>query len=1440
MTDTKALADAKQYCHLHCHSHYSFLDGGVRVQKLVQRAADLGMPALALSDHGNMCGAMDLYLAAKELGDSNGQWKVKPIIGTEAYITDDLKKRGGKSFHLLLLAADEQGYKNLVKLNSISHRDGFYNRPRIDFDTLAAHNAGLICTSACLAGELDGACLAGTTTDAERIIGRYREVFDDRYYLEFQNHGIEEQLRANDIKLQLAQRLRVPFICTNDSHYLDRADSDAHDCLLCISTGALRRETNRMKFDNDQFYFKTAEEMAETFTGPLREGLWRTKEIADRCDVKLKFGEYFLPKFPSVPAGMTDDDYIRHLAEKGCEARYGKLSDAIRDRLNFELGVISQMGFPSYFLIVQDFINWAKQQDIPVGPGRGSAAGSIVAYALGITDVDPLKYDLLFERFLNPSRISMPDIDIDFCPEGREAVINYVREKYGEDCVCQIITFAQLKAKAVVRDVGRVLEMPLDEVNRIAKMIPEAPKMSLKKAFEEEPKLREVEAQSYRHRELFEVARRLEGLVRHTGIHAAGVIIAPGPLENYVPLFRQRKEGSDGEAVMTTQFAMEHCESIGLLKMDFLGLRNLTIIRRCEQLVAQSRRLEIDWNAIPDNDGKTYDMLQRGDAMGVFQLESDGMRKLLTQLKPDCFADLIALLAMYRPGPLEAGMVSTYVDVKHGRQPIASLHPHIDDVLAESNGVILYQEQVMRIANKLGGFSLAEADNLRKAMGKKKADLMAQFRDKFVAGAEAQGFEGKKAGEIFDLMAFFAGYGFNKCVTGDAVIVDADTGERTTVGELYRDGRPFRIHALGEDWKLHPRRVTDVMHNGRKPVFTVRTAQGRQLTATANHPFRTLDGWAHLADLQVGDRIAMARQLPTTTTRSIPDHELIALGGLLSEGNVCHPTCLYFFNNNQAAIDDFVAAVETFPETAARIDHRDSNQMEVCVSTGRDTRFQATSDVFWDRIVAIEPQGMQETYDLTVEHDHNFVANGFVVHNSHSTAYAFITYQTAYLKANFPVEYQAALLTCEMGVHDKLAQYLDDTRQMGVDVRGPDVCVGDAGFSVAPIDPTRATASINGANAATGNGNGAAKTAPTTGPDREILFGLGGIKGVGVGVINALVAERAANGPYKSLLDFAERVDPKIANNRVLEALVRAGAFDLLARMSFAAEESPEDSAVFAKRIRPRLLAGLETLRSIGAQKAAERRSGQMSLFGAATATAVDERVQLEKLLPEAPSWSDQELLAAEKETLGFYFTTHPLARHADTFAEFATHDGISVTQIEPGSKVLIGGVVGSFRDVMTKKGRAMAVFELEDMRGKVSCVCFPDAWEANHDNMPRDMQPMVVFVQGRTDRRDGEENVQVIAEKIISVDAVREQLTQMVTLRLRAEIVSDPLIAELRRIFSINRGDVPVRIAVSSELGRVLLNTGPRWRITPSTHFHAAVAELLGPHAISFHIQRH
>ncbi len=740
------------FVHLHVHSHFSLLDGACKVEELAKAAARDEQKAIALTDHGNLFGSIPFFKACKKEG-------VRPILGMEAYLAGKSRlQKGNKvdnpTYHLTLLAQNLEGWQNLMKLSSLSYKEGFYRKPRMDKEILSQYGKGLIALSGCLAGELNRTLEQNDIQKAVEAAGTYQEIFGkENYFLEIMDTGYGGQEPATLRMKELHKRTNIPLVVTNDVHYLQPSDSKAQDILLCICTGKTVHEENRFRMDDLDLYFRTRKQMGELFPDD-HEALYRSAEIAERCDVALDFDTYHLPIF-TPETGESPEEMFNRLCETGARERYGEITPEVRERLEYEKGIIKKLGFISYFLIVWDFIRFGRENEIPVGPGRGSAAGSIVAYCLRITELDPLKYNLLFERFLNAQRISMPDIDIDFCRDKREKVIEYVREKYGEENVSQIITFGTMASRGVIRDVGRALAIPLRDVDRIAKKIPQGPGASLKDALEKDQELKELRSSSPEISQLFDIGVRLEGLCRHSSTHAAGVVISDKPLDQYVPLY---KNGDD----ITTQWQMTDLEDIGLLKMDFLGLKTLTIIQEALDLIQDTHGVSIDFDAMKLDDPATYALLQSGETQGVFQLESDGMRELLVRLKPDHFEDIIAVLALYRPGPLKSGMVDMYVKRKHGEEPVVFPHECLKEILEDTHGVIVYQEQVMLIANTMAGFSLNEADSLRKAMGKKKPEVMEKFRGKFVKGAVAKGYPKKDADEIFSLMEYFAGYGFNK------------------------------------------------------------------------------------------------------------------------------------------------------------------------------------------------------------------------------------------------------------------------------------------------------------------------------------------------------------------------------------------------------------------------------------------------------------------------------------------------------------------------------------------------------------------------------------------------------------------------------------------------------------------------------------------------------
>jgi DNA polymerase-3 subunit alpha len=742
-----------EFVHLHNHSDYSLLDGAASVPSMAKRAKELGMRALALTDHGNLFGAVRFFDACEAAG-------IKPIVGSEFYVAGGSRlertgtENGNKYWHLILLAESEEGYRNLLRLSSASYTEGYYYKPRIDFSLLAENSKGLVCSSACIAGEIPSLVLMGKEAEAERVALRYAELFGkDRFYLELQDHGIPEQKAANRGLVSIARRTGLPLVCTNDMHYLRKEDAEAHDVLLCIGTNRKRDEPGRMRFYGPEFYMKSPEEMCALFAD-YPDAIANTLKIAEICgNLKITYPGPLLPDY-AVPEGFASpDDYLRHLAHEGLGRRYPSITEEIRQRCEYELDIIIKMQFTGYFLIVWDFINWAKERDIPVGPGRGSGAGSIVAYSLRITDIDPLKYNLLFERFLNPERISMPDFDVDFCYERRGEVIDYVTRKYGSDRTGQIVTFGTLKAKAVIKDVARALDIPFEDANNIAKLVPEDPHMTLEQAFKDEPKLQAM-AEEARYKDLFEIARKLENKNRHTSFHAAGVVIGKTALQDYVPLFKDPKSG-----IVASQYTMDLIEKCGLVKMDFLGLKTLTLIKNALDLI-RKRGVRIEESEIPEDDKRTYDMLGEGKSTSVFQFESTGMQGILKQAKPSCMEDLIALNALYRPGPMDN--IPQFIDSKMGRAPITYPDPCLEPILKETYGVIVYQEQVMQVAQRIGGYSLGQADLLRRAMGKKKLEVMVKEKEKFIAQAVKNGFKAADADRIFEILIPFAGYGFNK------------------------------------------------------------------------------------------------------------------------------------------------------------------------------------------------------------------------------------------------------------------------------------------------------------------------------------------------------------------------------------------------------------------------------------------------------------------------------------------------------------------------------------------------------------------------------------------------------------------------------------------------------------------------------------------------------
>jgi len=1518
------------------------------------------MPALALTDHGAMFGAVHFYQEARKAG-------VKPIVGMEAYVTRGARTdRNPKdtAHHLVLLARDETGFRNLMKLSSLAYLEGFYYRPRVDHEVLSQHAAGLLALSACPKGEVAADLLADRDDEALKTAMMYRDMFGaENYFLEVQNHGLDIEAKIREKVRALAARTGLPIVGTNDCHYLEAGHTGAQDVLICIQTGKNVDDAQRMRA-LAELHFRTPDEMKRALAD-FPEAITNTLAVAERCNLQMSFGKPLLPEFP-LPEGVRDTDaYFRDLAWKELATRFpGGVSEAMKTRFAYELDVICKMGFASYFLIVRDFIFFAKSHGIGVGPGRGSVAGSLVAYALRITEVDPLQHDLIFERFLNPERVTMPDIDIDFDDVRRGEVIQYVKDKYGEGNVTQIITFGTMGAKGVVRDVGRALGFPVAEVNRMAKMVPDDLGMTLERALEQSPDLKALPEQGPKYAKLLESARVLEGLARHASTHAAGVLITPGPLLDYVPLYRQK------DGTVTTQWDMKSVEKAGLLKMDFLGLRTLSVLDECLSLVKKHHGVEIDWEKIGLEDERAYRVFQDGETVAIFQFESGGMRDYLKRLRPTVFGDLTAMNALYRPGPMEN--IPYFIDCKHGRQVAKYDHPKLEPILKGTYGVFVYQEQVMAAAHDLAGFSMAQADELRRAMGKKIKEEMEKKRAQFIEGcAKTSKIPARVAERIFATMEKFAGYGFNRCVTGDTRVVDATDGGVTTVGDLFRNRRPFRVHALGRDWKLRSRRVTDVVWNGVKPVFELKTDLGHRITATTNHPFRTLDGWKTLGELQPGDRIAAPRTLPVFGRHPMRRHEIVALAGLLAEGNTCHPSCLYFYGNDRKIVEDFAAAAGEFEHSVARIDPRAGGRFEVCVSTGRDARFRpgqrpwnaapeegnlalaplpeprrsgmwtwagglgllgrkattkrvpapvfelhdqqleiflgrlwtgdgfianhstdppfyatssrqlaedvqvlllrlgivgtiqeksfryrggrrhgwavrllgedsihrfeqrivphvvsrreaiqqlrdrlvltkrgatskdtvpaevveliqaemrrrgigpaevlrecgadvaaaragrkqgfrretltrlgrklasarlrnlGRSDVYWDRVVSIEPRGEQDTFDLTVERDHNFVADGLVVHNSHSAAYALVAYQCAYLKGNYPAEFMAATMSSETHDSARIQALLEEVRRMKLEVLPPDVNRSEWKFTI---------------------------------EDGRIRLGLGAVRNVGQGAIEALLAARTEGGAFTGLFDLAKRLPAGAFNRRQLESLVGAGACDTLG----APREAMHAGAALA----------LDHAASLHREQA----SGQESLFGspdAGASVAVGDPP-----LPAVPAWSARERSMKEKESLGFYLTDHPLAELRPEIERIATHPIAEALEAGHGADVRVVGIVADVKQLTTRTGKLMARVVLEDLSGRVECTVFPEAYEQSRGQLETDA---IVIASGRVEVRE-ERGASLLLSEIRPWEQARGEFRPVLQIELRAEELTEPCLAGIDDVLAAHPGESEVHLYI-------------------------------------------
>lgn len=1109
-----------QYVPLHLHTEYSLLDGAIKIKDLCKFAKENNMPAVAVTDHGVMYGALDLYIDAKEAG-------VKPIIGCEFYVhSGDISERdqhNNPRYHLVLLAKDNDGYMNLVKLASDAACKGFYVKPRINFDMLKEHSKGLICCSACLGGEVLCHLKTGDYEGAVEVAKKYKDLFGDDYYIELQDHGLDDQKRTNPDLIRLAKELDIKMVITNDSHYLRKEDADWHDTLLCMQTQSLKSEENRFHFPNNEFYVKTVDELRDAFrwmdTETFEECIKNTVDIAEKCHVTIKW-EAPLPDY-KVPAGYDTESYLDFLVNEGLKRKYGadNITEELKERVRYELGIINKMGFSAYFLITWDFIHYAKTHDIPVGPGRGSAAGSVVAYALDITDLDPIHHHLLFERFLNPERFSMPDIDTDFCIDKRGEVIDYVVDKYGEDKVCQIITFSTLAARNAMKSVARVFGIEYAKSNKLASMIATdaknidaalQPGMELREEYDKDPEVKH----------LVDTAKCVEGIKCGIGMHAAGVIISYKPLDQIVPV----QPSKDG--IIITQYHREILEKLKLLKMDFLGLRNLTMIHKTVNLVKRCQDIDVDINHIPLDDKPTFDMLTRGETVGVFQLESSGMTALVKKLKPDVFEDLGALVALFRPGPLGSGMVDDFVERKHGRQKITYAHPRLEPILKDTYGTMVYQEQIMQIFQIMADYSLGQADQVRRMMGHKDPEAMAAQKDKLIEGSAKYGMKAEDATKLFEQIQNFAAYCFNR---------------------------------------------------------------------------------------------------------------------------------------------------------------------------------------------------------------------------AHSSAYAFVAYQTAYLKCHYPVEYLSSLLSSVSGDQDKTQAYIEEAQKYGIKVLPPDINKSYLEYS----------------------------------PDgQNIRFGLAAIKQVGEGVVDAIIKEREENGEFKDIFDFCKRLDSKHVNKRLLEGLIKAGAFSTI------------------EKSRKQLLDNMEYIISAVAREAKAKEMGQVSLFAGLPEDDSFAASQFQ-LGGSDEEFEDKQIQLFEKEFLGFYVTSHPLFSIRDKLPFLMTHKVSELKDKPDDTAVTICGLITTARQIPTKKDptKFIKFLTLEDLTGKVELVAFNKTIMEYGDFLQTEQK---VIVSGKVQHRD-EDQTSVLIDNVKPVDN-----SNLVTITVKDELKYEELCA-IKNVLAAHHGSDPVLFNVLETNDRIL-----------------------------------
>jgi len=1413
-----------KFVHLHLHSMYSLLDGANRPKDICKQAKEWGMPAVAITDHGNMFGAIDFYQEAKKAG-------VKPIVGCEVYVANKTDEDKVGANHLILLAKDMTGYRNLMKLVSCGYLEGFYYKPRIDKELLAGHSEGLIGLSACLKGEIPQLLLKGDHDGALLCALEYKHIFKGDFYLELQVNGIREQDQVNMLMLPLSKKTGIPLIATSDCHYLKKEDARAHEALLCLQTGKTMDDDNRMRFSTNEFWFKSPEVMEQQFSF-CPEALENTLKVAEKCNLELTFGEYHLPTYV-VPEGYTAETYFEKIARDGFEKRLSIMDvdeKMYRERLESEIAMIKMMQFPGYMLIVWDFIKWAKDNGIAVGPGRGSAAGSMVAYAMGITDVDPLPYGLLFERFLNPDRISMPDIDVDFCRARRDEVIKYVRSKYGEDKVSQIITFGTMAARGAIRDVSRVLGVPYLDADKLAKLVPEELDITLEKAMEKEPRFKELVESDSNLRAVYDIAKSLEGITRHASKHAAGVVMAQTPMSEWTPLYKD----SDGN--ITSQYDMICLEKIGLVKFDFLGIKTLDVIDGTVKTLKSTGR-DIDISLIPLDDRETFELLASGKTLGVFQFESAGISELMVKYGPDKFEDLIAINALYRPGPLNSGMVSQFVDRKHGRETVTYMLPELEPILKNTWGVIVYQEQVMQIAVAVAGFTLAQADILRKAMGKKKPEEMAKQRVGFVEGSVKRGVAQETAEALFDLMAQFAAYGFNKCLHGDTIVIRSSGNQfapkEVTIRELWEGqnsntpwGEKLRFRGidilqLDSDGRIRPGRLRKIYNNGYREVFEIKTQRGKNIKATYNHRLLTNTGYKTVEDLKINDILIVMGDKESYEKKGNQNDRAI--------GKSYIGKCVPSGSGNPAWIDGrhtmflkakeevFVRSQGTCEECGIKGDvdghdfeyahlttleqnnedysqyHSKENLKYLCNSCHKKFDYtNGTRKKRWskglpsneDIIISIQSIGICETFDIEMDTpEHNFIANGIVSHNSHSCAYALIAYQTAYLKAHYPAEFMAALLTTEANDTDGIVKYIADCKSLGLKVLPPDINKSDISFTV---------------------------------EDGDIRFGLVAVKNVGEGAIEAIIEARKT-GLYTSTFDLCRRIDLRKVNKKVTEALVRCGAMDSLGKH------------------RSILFASLEKASKGGTKAAKDRTVGQGSLFDimVGSATAIEDPLQ--DKYEDLPEWTDKELLLGEREILGFYLSGHPLDRFADEIRRYSSSTIANLKDRFDGERATIVGMVTSRKDTITKKGDRMCLGTIEDMTGSMNIVVFPKAFNSYGDMIFIDA-PLVM--EGQLGIQ--ENNISLKINSVRPLAEVRDAMVQRVEITVGINRTRGDFLLKLKEIIKTHAGPVPVTLKFArpnhdGSAAVLDIKAGKDFSIRPTEEFMEAVEQIYGSGSVVF-----